>query len=524
MIARHQLGSVRQGEAVRRYDARREVLGWALIAALAGCGPTTDAADVAGMDETTSSQSEGTLDGDSDDGGSSGIGSSGVDDGVHSTTGDEPTEYCPDPAAPRCCDDLDADGIVDPRDNEPSRPNPDQANIDGDPYPDVSDDCPTLVWVQEAAWDSDNDGVGNRCDTCARPAHQYNREDADVPAYMRVRNIPTQTDTDRDGIGDVCDNCVVTANCLDYGPDNPYAIGDPIDVGRCADDLDDNMVGDACEGQLDALAAGPVGTGADDDFDQDGIANIRDACPRQPVPVRTECTSDEDCPPGQHCETDDGVCDHADQDDDGVGDVCDSCPFSANPMQVVDGAMQEDDEDGDFVGAACEPGPACLQRVSPVRMGFYEFASAGRCCTVELVESDDGGLIIDRIGLPLRDPDDRPVRVQCDPEEQVDGLCVPLPPSVATRPGVLTLPPGCDEALGGADNPPLTPDDVGGDLVALWDSLCFLPPIDQDFDGLGDRCDLCEYAFDPANEPYVDDEGMLWEDDGHVCHGPYHPC
>jgi hypothetical protein len=67
----------------------------------------------------------------------------------------------------------------------------------------------------------------------------------------------------------------------------------------------------------------------------------------------------------------------------------------------------------------------------------------------------------------------------------------------------------------------LQPVDVGG-VDELWPYLCLLPPWDQDFDGLPDECDLCPFAYDPTNAPYVDDDGMEWPNDGAYCNGDYH--
>jgi hypothetical protein len=106
-----------------------------------------------------------------------------------------------------------------------------------------------------------------------------------------------------------------------------------------------------------------------------------------------------------------------------------------------------------------------------------------------------------------------------------DGVtCLELPSTVAVSPGILTTAAGCDEALEGLDpreNRKLTPDDFEGDLEALWDNMCFLPQFDQDYDGLGDRCDLCQFDFDPENLPYIDANGRVWPTDGKFCNGEY---
>jgi hypothetical protein len=308
----------------------------------------------------------------------------------------------------------------------------------------------------------------------------------------------------------------------------------------CQLDANNDMVGDVCEGTMpNAFAVGPIGIGPDDDFDQDGLTNVVDACPRQPVALTTEehdaiaCSNDGDCPSGRKCETAYGICDHLDTDGDGVGDACDTCPFTENPLQVADGAMQEgDDTDGDFVGNACETAPSCEKRLDPRPFSFYEYAANGYCCTVALFEDEMGNLQVNlpprNDGVPqlpkeLLDPDGLPVRVECsDADEGV--VCRKLPSTVAVQPGILTPPPGCDAVLAGVDpreNPKLSEDAFDGDLLALWSNMCFLPQFDQDYDGLGDKCDLCEFDFDPENLPYINAEGRVWPNDGKYCNGEY---
>ncbi|MCH9680248.1 MAG: thrombospondin type 3 repeat-containing protein [Deltaproteobacteria bacterium] len=210
-----------------------------------------------------------------------------------------------------------------------------------------------------------------------------------------------------------------------------------------------------------------------------------------------------------------GLCDHADTDADGVGDICDSCTTVANPLQVADGAMQEaDDTDGDFVGNACELSLPCELQVGAARKGFFAVSVHGQCCTVQY--PGDG---------VLSDPDGLPIRVGCTEQEEAMDQCRRVPAPLAQLPGVLNLPPGCEAALSDAGltvetHVPLQPADVGG-VAELWPFACELPPLDQDFDGVGDACDLCAFAFDPTNESYTDPNGMNWPADGSACNGEY---
>ncbi|MCA9649029.1 MAG: thrombospondin type 3 repeat-containing protein [Myxococcales bacterium] len=452
------------------------------------------------------------------DDGSTSMGSGADTDGmVTATDGGEgsadtgvPPSAC-GPDGPSCLEDQDGDCVGLGEDNAPDVYNPDQSDIDGDGIADPIDSCPS---VPSGATDSDHDGLGNECDPCRRAAATYNN-DGLPSGSIAVRNVPSIADADGDGIGDACDNCIVTPNCEAYGPGNEWHPGDPIadtDPTVCQGDADDDMVGDACEGLQLPGAAGPVGLAADDDFDQDGLRNINDACPRAPLADAIACASDLDCPVDRRCEVADGLCDHVDVDSDSVGDVCDSCPTVENPLQTALPAMAEaEDIDGDFVGAACEGGSSCSTIVSPARIGFYPVAVEGLCCTVQYPGDD-----------LLLDPDGLPIRLDCD---ESGNTCRQLPPTFFSLPGVVALPPGCEAALADAGldlstHLPLTPGDVGG-VDGLWQHSCRLPPLDQDLDGLPDACDLCPLAFDPANTVYIDDGGMVWPDDGKYCNGEY---
>lgn len=87
------------------------------------------------------------------------------------------------------------------------------------------------------------------------------------------------------------------------------------------------------------------------DNDQDGIGNLCDDTPDGDEPCASKggdsdndsiCDDDDNCPLTPNS-------DQADADNDGVGDVCDNCPNAANADQA--------DTDGDGIGDACEEVP-----------------------------------------------------------------------------------------------------------------------------------------------------------------------
>lgn len=200
--------------------------------------------------------------------------------------------------------DNDGDGFEDACDNCPGHANANQDNADEDLFGDICDP------------DDDNDGVPDSLDNSPR---EYNpgQEDSDGDGIGDA----SDPDDDNDGIGDDGDGSGIGGDLRCHGgqvlgcDDNCPGTSNPNQA-----DMDDNGVGDACEG----------------DFDGDGVPNEGDNCPNVYNP--TQADNDDDLS-GDPCDSDD--------DDDGCEDFTDNCPLVPNPGQ------EDGDEDG--AGDVCDP-------------------------------------------------------------------------------------------------------------------------------------------------------------------------
>jgi hypothetical protein len=169
-------------------------------------------------------------------------------------------------------------------------------DLDGDGFPNASDNCPFHANPSQA--DADGDGIGNDCDA---------RDDRDLDGDSRLNHVDNcpfnwnldQQDSDDDGRGDVCDPR------LDVDPDGDgiYNQSDncPYTNNGGQQDADGDGKGDVCD---------PFD---DRDLDRDFTQNAQDNCP-----FTTNF--------GQE-----------DSDGDGHGDACDPQPTAADLRPATDG-------------------------------------------------------------------------------------------------------------------------------------------------------------------------------------------
>ena len=265
--------------------------------------------------------------------------------------------------------DQDGDGIHDAIDNCTLAPNPDQSDNDGDGIGDVCDDMPNGGPCDTQRGDSDGDGIcdaQDNCDFISNPDQLDNDGDGIGNACDDTPNgNPCATqggDSDGDGICDAEDNCTLTSN-----PDQSDNDGDGI--GNVCDDTPGD--GD-CN---DIIAVGGVGqqitisnipmrarveiagpsTGFVPQIVCDGNCN-RTEIVTELTPGSYNIQSQTFTPAYCYAFTTVSIIDSnpcatqgGDSDGDGICNNQDNCDFTSNPDQA--------DNDSDGIGNLCDDTP-----------------------------------------------------------------------------------------------------------------------------------------------------------------------
>jgi hypothetical protein len=143
-------------------------------------------------------------------------------------------------------------------------------DADLDRIPDGDDNCIVVANVDQA--DTDSDGIGDACDECTDsdadllgdPGFAANTCPDDNCPY--VFNPYDQSDDDGDGSGNVCDVCPGFDDNVDSDSDG-WADGCdncPDEYNPGQEDIDENGVGDICEGCCEGRVGDANGLGGDE--------------------------------------------------------------------------------------------------------------------------------------------------------------------------------------------------------------------------------------------------------------------
>lgn len=396
----------------------------------------------------------------------------------------EPSDCDGNPITPDIQCDQDLDGVGDACDNCPDKNNMDQADTDGDGIGDKCDNCPEVANPKQE--DKDLDGVGDACDNCP---DDKNGQVGGTCGSTDVTKC-NQADTDGDGKGDLCDLCPYDASSL---ADSSKCCKMKISTAKCK--TTDSTKSCALDPDCDGIGGvsetdycpyyNNKNQNADQDTDGDGVPDFCDNC--------LEVDN-----PGQEDDDGDGVgdaCDNCpkiknekqtDQDKDGVGDLCDNCPTTANQDQKdsndngIGDACEFDDTDGDGVYDIIDNCPNAANKGQEDKDKDTVGDACDNCPDIANISQADEDK--DGIGDACEDDDG-------DTVPNASDNC----PNVANK----------DQADKDGDKV--------GDVCDNCVDVSNAQQIDIDGDGIGDACDNCPYKKN-ADQADKDGDGV-----GDVC-------
>ncbi len=269
------------------------------------------------------------------------------------------------------------------------------------------------------------------------------RFDCEYPTFPYWDQRSYDLDVRYDGTGDWLSAGTITVD----NPDLPFPVESiTLSCDNCSSEWNHDQRDRDCDGNGDPCdlciwAPPPFGAHWDDDSDGWGDDACDNAAPSLVCP-----------PPGG----DSFNPDQSDVDLDGIGDVCDNCPFNYNPCQT--------DVDFDFVGDP--PGPDCLT-------------------PDESCDNCPPGSIPGDPAPSTANPTQ--ANLDGDLSGDICDNCYDIP--------------NTDGTFGPRYSVPQNQGDVDGDYVGdLCDNCPTLPfpdRLDSDADGIGDACDTCVYFINP---------------------------
>ncbi len=311
-------------------------------------------------------------------------------------------------------------------------------------------------------------------------------------------NLLISADYNEDGYNDL----IAGASYADGSYDSKESCGEAFIISPIDSD------GDGHRNMKDNCPSTPNANQADSDGDN--VGNACDNCISTPNPDQLNHDGDSS---GDACDSDD--------DNDGILDGADNCPFVSNTSQT--------DSDGDGLGNACDN---CINTYNPAQADFDRDGTGDLC---DLDDDNDG----------IKDDGNNSgtigdykctggATVNCDDNCQYNYNPTQ---NDADSDGIGDL---CDNCKDDANvNQADSDSDGAGDACDNCQGLQNASQADSDNDGVGDLCDNCVFAANAAQEdndgdgsgdacdPDDDNDGIL--DDGNVsgvvgdykCHGGY---